>query len=111
MSKGIDHLIICSPFAEPDSHWAYDRETQRFERNAGRRPASYTIATPGVDSYDDPGTMVSLKLANEIRERVAAWRAGSYPGVTGTTKRLLDHWRDEERGASSSSASSKPPRH
>jgi hypothetical protein len=48
MSKGIDHLIICSPFAEPDSHWAYDRETQRFERKPGRRPASYTIATPGT---------------------------------------------------------------
>ena len=63
MSQGIDHLIICSPFAEPDSHWAYDREAQRFERKAGRRPASYTIATPGVDSYDDPGITVQLALA------------------------------------------------
>lgn len=28
-----------------------------------------------------------------------AHRAAGYPGVTGTTKRLLDHWRDEERSA------------
>ena len=35
MSKGIDHLIICSPFAKPDSHWAYDGATQRFARNLG----------------------------------------------------------------------------
>lgn len=97
MSKGIDHLIICSPFAEPNSHWAYDREAQRFERKAGRRPASYVVATPGVDSYDDPGIVVPLKLANEIRDRVAAWCAAGYTGVTGTTKRLLDHWVDEER--------------
>ena len=99
MSKGIDHLIICTPFAEPDSHWAYDRETQRFARKSGRRAASYVVATPGVDSYDDPGITVSLKLANEIRPRVAAWRESGYPGVTGTTKRPLDHWRDEERSA------------
>ena len=63
MSQGIDHLIICSPFAEPDSHGAYGREAQRFGRKAGRRPASYTIATPGVDSYDDPGITVQLALA------------------------------------------------
>lgn len=55
------------------------------------------IATPGVDSYDDPGITVPLKLANQIRERIAAWRAAGHPGVTGTTKRLLDHWRDDER--------------
>ena len=72
MSKGIDHLIICTPFAEPDSHWAYDRETQRFARKPGRRAASYVVATPGVDSYDDPGIVVPLKLANQIRPRVAA---------------------------------------
>ena len=35
---------------------------------------------------------------NRIRPRVKAWREGGYPGVSGITKRLLEHWRDlEER--------------
>jgi type III restriction enzyme len=98
MTRGIDHLIISSPFEEPKEHWGYDRERKCFERRAGRRPAGYVMATPGVDSFDDPGIFVELPEVNRIRERVAAWRAAGWPGVTGTTKRLLEHWRDPQRG-------------
>jgi len=98
MARGIDHLIISSPFEEPKEHWAYDRERQRFVRRPGRRPAGYVMATPGVDSFDDPGIFVELPEVNRVRERVAAWRAARWPGVTGTTKRLLEHWRDPQRG-------------
>src|SRR5690606_29152858 len=31
-----------------------------------------------------------------IRARVKAWRENGYPGVTGITKRLLEHWYDTE---------------
>jgi type III restriction enzyme len=37
-----------------------------------------------------------LPLVNRIRPRVKAWREAGYPGVTGTTRRLLEHWRDPE---------------
>jgi type III restriction enzyme len=96
--KGIDHLIVNSPFEEPGHHWAYERERMRFVLRPGRRPAGYVMATPGKETFDDPGIFVELPLVNRIRERVAAWRAAGYAGVTGTTKRLLDHWRDPERG-------------
>ena len=97
MPRGIDHLIVNSPFEEPRCHWGYDRELRRFELRDGRRPAGYVIATPGQDSFDDPGIFVELPEVNRVRERVAAWRAADYPGVTGTTKRLLEHWRSPER--------------
>ncbi len=56
------------------------------------------MATPGLDSFDDPGIFVELPRVNRIRERVAGWRAAGCPGVTGTTQRLLEHWRSPERG-------------
>jgi len=57
------------------------------------------IATPGSKSFDDPGIFMEIPLVNQIRPRVGAWREAGYPGVTGITKRLLEHWRDPaERG-------------
>ena len=97
MPKGIDHLIVNSPFVEPTCHWGYERERQRFVKREGRRPAGFVRATPGKETFDDPGIFVELPVVNRIRERVAAWRAAGYSGVTGTTKRLLEHWHDPER--------------
>ena len=33
---------------------------------------------------------------NTIRPRVKAWREAGYPGVTGVTKKLLEHWNDRD---------------
>jgi len=92
----IDQLIINSPWDEPREHWFYDRETRMFERRPGRRPAGYIVATPGSKAFDDPGVFVELPLVNQIRPRIKAWREAGYPGVTGITKRLLEHWQDPQ---------------
>ena len=92
----IDQLIINSPFEEPGEHWKYDRTLRMFERTAGRRPAGYVVATPGSKAFDDPGVFVELPLVNQIRPRIAAWREAGYPGASGVTRRLLEHWRDPE---------------
>ncbi len=34
---------------------------------------------------------------NKIRPRVEKWRSEDYPGASGITKRLLQHWRDPEQ--------------
>ena len=31
----VEEPIICSPYAEPDAHWYYDRETRRAGEGAG----------------------------------------------------------------------------
>ncbi len=96
MKTTIDQLIINSPYEEPARHWHYARETRSFSLHGQRRPAGYVVATPGSKAFDDPGIFVPLPLVNQIRPRVKAWREANYPGITGTTRRLLEHWRDPE---------------
>jgi type III restriction enzyme len=93
----IDRLIINSPYEEPKLHWSYDRETRLFEEKDGRRPAGYVIASERSKAFDDPGIFIPIPLPNKIRPRIKAWREAGYPGVTGITKRLLDHWHDPEQ--------------
>ncbi len=92
----IDRLIINSPYEEPTRHWLYSPETRRFDRKDGRRPAGYVVASERSRTFDDPGRFVEIPLVNQIRPRVKAWREAGYPGASGITKRLLDHWRDPE---------------
>ena len=95
-SGGIDRLIISSPYKEPSSHWRYDRSARSFELVEGRRPAGYLVATPDARTFDDPGVFHPIDLVNRIRPRVAAWRRAGRPGVTGVTRRLLEHWERRE---------------
>lgn len=96
MAGSIDKLIINSPHQEPQQHWYYDRENTNFYIKEGRRPAGYVMATPNSKAFDDPGIFVEIDTVNQIRPRVSAWREAGYPGVTGITKRLLEHWQDPE---------------
>ena len=96
MAKNIDKLIINRPYEEPQHYWFYDRENRDFHIRDGRRPAGYVMATPNSKAFDDPGIFVEIDLVNTIRPRVKAWRETGYPGVTGITKRLLEHWQDPE---------------
>jgi len=95
-STTIDRLIINSPYEEPSRYWSYNRERRTFSLQEGRRPAGYVIASEGSQAFDDPGIFVEIPLVNQIRPRVKAWRDAGYPGVTGITKRLLEHWTNPE---------------
>lgn len=96
MSSLIGKLIINSPYEEPKQYWSYERETRSFTLKKGRRPAGYVIASESSRAYDDPGVLVEIPLVNAIRPRVNSWREAGYPGATGITKRLLEHWRNNE---------------
>ena len=93
---GIDKLIINSAYREPEHHWKYDMNGQTFVQEPGRRPAGYFIAGQGTNQYNDIGKFIELDLVNKIRPRVKAWRENGYPGVTGVTKKLLEHWNDKD---------------
>ena len=93
---GIDQLIVNSPYNEPSSHWRYNRAGREFEYVEGRREAGYLVATPDSQAFDDPGVFHPIELVNRIRPRVDAWRRADYPGATGVTRRLLEHWRNRQ---------------
>jgi type III restriction enzyme len=92
----IEKLIINSPYDEPEHYLSYDRTTRSFVLKEGRRPAGYLIASESSQSFDDPGIFIEIPLVNKIRPRVKAWKEAGYPGVTGITKALLEHWYDPE---------------
>ncbi|MDE2716421.1 MAG: hypothetical protein OXI33_05315, partial [Chloroflexota bacterium] len=89
--RTIGPLIVNSPYGEPANHWRYDRRTRLFDLAEGRRPAGYVVASDNSRAFDDPGVFVEIPLVNQIRPRVKAWREAGYPGVSGITRRLLDH--------------------
>jgi type III restriction enzyme len=94
----INQLIINSPYEEPKKYWSYDRESRTFSMKEGRRPAGYVVASESSKAFDDPGVFREIPIVNSIRPRVNAWREAGYAGVTGITRRLLEHWRNlEER--------------
>ena len=92
----IDRLIVNSPYEEPARYWKYDRRARLFDLAEGRRPAGYVVASKDSQAFDDPGRFVEIPLVNRIRPRVRAWREAGYPGITGITKRLLQHWTNAE---------------
>ena len=94
--EGIDKLIINSAYKEPAQHWKYNLQRRTFELAEGRRSAGYIIADPNATRTDDQGIFKELDLVNKIRPRVKQWRENGYPGVTGITKRLLEHWHDKD---------------
>jgi type III restriction enzyme len=87
--KSIDQLIICNPYHSPSRHWAYDHNIQGFEKKDGRRRAGYMVGSASNTGF---GEYRELPLAQNIRERVDAWRNAGFPGVTKVTKDLLDYW-------------------
>ena len=96
MKGKIDKLIINAPYYEPLQYWEYIRDTREFVLQEGRRPAGYVVASESSKAFDDPGTFIEIDLVNAIRPRIKRWREQGYPGVTGITKRLLQHWQDPE---------------
>ena len=96
MADGIDHLIINSAYEEPQYHWLHDDNGQTFHKEPGRREAGYFIVGQGSNQYNDAGQFITLPLVNRIRPRVKAWREMGFPGVTGVTRDLLNHWENPE---------------
>ena len=66
------------PWVEPNSHLVKDdTEASGWREEEGRRPSP-------------------ILLASEIRKNVDEWRASGYPGASDVSKRLFQHWLEED---------------
>jgi type III restriction enzyme len=96
-SRPTRSLIINSPYVVPTHHWIDAPGQAGAHGNLalvpGRRAAGYEI----FDTRHNTRRTAPLELVAQIRQRVDAWRAADYPGVTTVTRQLLEHWHD--RGA------------
>jgi Type III restriction enzyme, res subunit len=105
----IENPILNSPYEEPSRHFRFDQENSiTNEVVSGRRPSTaiVPVARPRSRRHDPqqmlPGDFSQdraepNKLVNDIRLHVGRWRQGGHSGVTATTRRLLDYWRDPAR--------------
>lgn len=105
-SYEVSQPILNSPYQEPDLYW-YIREGEPPEKRDGRRRAVVWPPRDQKTPWDlSDGTLTpspeypsayELALVNLICERVKAWRAAGYPGVTRTTLELLQWWQRDGR--------------
>jgi type III restriction enzyme len=106
MSYEVSQPILNSPYQEPKLYW-YIREGEPPVQKDGRRRAVIWPPRDQETPWDlSDGTLMpsleypsafELALVNLIRERVKAWKAAGYPGVTRTTLELLQWWQRDGR--------------
>ena len=105
-SHEVEQPILNSPFEPPQEYW-FIKEGERPERRKGRRPAivfpprdqkeEWTTGDGVLARSKDYENAYELALANRIRQRVGEWRAAGFPGVTRTTKEILEWWTRDGR--------------
>lgn len=84
-------LIINKPWEMPHQHWI-ESKGGNLEIKSERRPANYEV----FDARNNTKRTEVLGMVNTIRARVDQWRADSCPGVTIVTRKLLEHWYDDD---------------
>ncbi len=101
----IENPVLNSPFREPGRHFLFDDEGITDRIGEGRRPSSYflPIAHPRTKergTLAESWTKDRVKPnddVNRLRGRVSLWPARGWPGITTTTRRLLEYWTRPER--------------
>jgi type III restriction enzyme len=112
VSFEVDTPIINSPFQEPAEHWRIRYGETPIRVPGRRRSVVYqppeqrdewdlsdsTLAKlPAAEDGAYAGRTYEMVLVNRVRERVATWRDGGYPGATRVSRDLLEWWRRDGR--------------
>jgi len=102
----IENPVINSAFVEPMKHFKFDDDGITSDIADARRPSAYFIpvAQPkkkgkqlelGTEWTDD--RLRENDYINEVRAAVGDWRSRDYPGITRTSRHLLEYWQRADR--------------
>ena len=102
----IENPVINSPFEDPKRHFKFNARGITEEIAEGRRRSEYFMPFPKPKKQSgeaqiqfelpDRDLREANAFINSVRTQVTAWRNSGYPGVTPTTRRLLEHWNNAE---------------
>ncbi len=108
--------VLRTPYEAPADHWRLDAHGRTLDiRDPGRRPSLSRIEIPepgprrrarplplaaATDRVDaDPAARVEPhRTINQLRGRLDEWRDKGWPGVSRTTRKLLDRWSSPPEG-------------
>jgi len=103
----IENPILNSPFEEPQRHFKFTDEGITDEVIESRRISTYFMPIPqprkkssrqmSFETLWTNDRIEENKFINHVRTQVAKWRIERYPGITNTTRRLLEYWKDPNR--------------
>lgn len=101
----IENPILNAPFVEPQRHWRFGEDGITNEIVEERRVSAYFMPIAKSKKseqldFDTEWTSDRIepnRFINRVRERVSLWRSAGWPGVTPTSRRLLEYWTDPER--------------
>jgi type III restriction enzyme len=100
-AENIENPIINAPYDPPAQHFQLGSDGPTGTVLDGRRPSESFIPVPASKKgkeqqaldFDATGERREKNsLINDIRFEVDRWRARGYPGVTPTTRKLLQWW-------------------
>jgi type III restriction enzyme len=104
----IENPILNSPYREPNRHFRFDDDGITSEIAEGRRRSTYFVPIPPPKKKPGGAQLVlsadwvaermqENDFINRVRDHVAGWRQANYPGVTSTTRELLEYWTRPDR--------------
>ncbi len=105
MSYEVSEPILNSPFQKP-AEYRYIQEGEEPQKRRGRRPPVVFPPREQKEEWTESPLLrrskeypagYDLALVSLVRERLEAWRAACFPGVTRTTLELLTYWTRDGR--------------
>lgn len=101
--------IINSPYLEPLRHFGANEQGLTDDIIGARRSSTFFIPVPRAKTLKSQSEQnlaegaLSAEMQkenefiNQVRTRIATWRHEEYPGITKTSRDLLNYWKDEDR--------------
>jgi len=108
MGAQIDNPILNSPFDAPNRYWEIGEAGATGTVLDGRRSSEFYMPIPAAKRAQGAqqqlesneytaDRVVRAEFVDGIRHDVDNFRAQGWPGVTATTRMLLEHWSDPTR--------------